>query len=260
MPHTELVPRRDAAIVQRLLAGDEATFVALVAAHHGALVRAARGYVRADDVAEEVVQETWMALLQGLSRFQGRASLKTWLFRILANRARTRARREVRTTPMSAIGAEAPVCADDFDASTGWNSPPPRWLEPQKNLQDRELGQVLASAIEALPPRQRTVLELRDIEGWSSEEVRAELDLSEANQRVLLHRARSKVRAALAPYLGQKVGTPVRSRSPLSLSQDGLPVVSSFSPKKIELAPAMKQSTCASSLICMRPADRRTLA
>jgi RNA polymerase sigma-70 factor (ECF subfamily) len=197
--------RRDAEVVERLLAGDEATFLELVGRHQASLVRVARGYVRSDDVAEEVVQETWVALLHGLARFEGRSSLKTWLFRILANRARTRARKEVRSTPMSALGSSSPeepaLSADHFDASGGWNAPPPRWHEPLKHVQDQELGRILAEAIEQLPERQRLVLTLRDVEGWSSEDVRNALDVSETNQRVLLHRARTKVRMALAPYV-----------------------------------------------------------
>jgi len=211
-PSASVVPRADDGIVDQLLAGDEATFLSLVSAHHDAMFRVARGYVRSDDVAEEVVQETWMAVLHGLPRFEGRSSLKTWMFRILANRARTRARREVRTTPMSAVGVrgdDAPSFSPDrVDSSEGWNSPPPRWHEPLKHVQDQELGRLLAAAIATLPERQRRVLTLRDIEGRTSEEVRHAMALSESNQRVLLHRARTKVREAMAPYLDRPSDPP----------------------------------------------------
>ncbi len=204
-PGPQPARRSDAALVERLLAGDEAVFLEFVSTHHASLFRVARGYVRTDDVAEEVVQETWVAMLKGLARFEGRSSLKTWLFRILANRARTRARREVRTTPMSSLGGRDPdepaLSPDQFDSSGGWNSPPPQWHEPLKHLQDQELGRILAEAIEQLPERQRMVITLRDVEGWSSEDVRNALEVSETNQRVLLHRARTKVRMALAPYV-----------------------------------------------------------
>ena len=195
----------DAEVIARLLAGDEATFQGLVAAHHSTMLRVARGFVRADNVAEEVVQETWLAILNGLARFEGRSSLKTWMFRILANRARTRGKREARTVPMSALGDgtdDGPaVSPDRFDSSGGWLSPPAEWHDPSARVQSAELGRVLLDAIATLPPRQQTVITLRDVKGWSSEEVCNALDLSETNQRVLLHRARSKVRQALAPYM-----------------------------------------------------------
>jgi len=196
----------DQALVDRLLGGDESAFAELVASHHDTMLRVARGFVKTDDVAQEVVQETWLAILRGLPRFQGRSALKTWMFRILTNRAKTRGKREGRTTPISALGpledADQPaLSADHFDASGGWNSPPAAWHDPARLTTDKELRGKLLQAIDALPERQRLVITLRDVKGWSSAEVCNVLEVSETNQRVLLHRARTKVRKALAPYL-----------------------------------------------------------
>lgn len=199
----------DRARVASLLAGDERAFVDLVDEHHPTLLRVARWYLHNEEAAEEVVQETWVAVLDGLEGFEGRSSLKTWIFRILANRARTRARREGRTVPFSALESEAEegaLDADRFDERGHWRTPPERWsVTPESLTSDRELAARVVAAIAELPERQRTVLVLRDVEGWSSEEVRNALDLSETNQRVLLHRARSKVRAAIAPQISGAV-------------------------------------------------------
>jgi RNA polymerase sigma-70 factor (ECF subfamily) len=207
-PDVPVVPGRpeERELIARLLAGDEATFVALLDDHNDTMVRVARGFVSSRSVAEEVVQETWMAILKALPRFQGRSSLKTWMFRILTNRAKTRARREGRTVPMSAMGAldeegQPAVDPDRFDANGMWRSPPERWGTPEKEVGDKELQQQIDAAIETLPERQRTVLTLRDVKGWTSAEVCNVLEISDTNQRVLLHRARNKVRAALADYL-----------------------------------------------------------
>jgi RNA polymerase sigma-70 factor (ECF subfamily) len=169
-------------------------------------------YVSSQAAAEEVAQETWLGVLNGLSRFEGRSSLKTWIFRILTNIAKTRAVRDGRTLPFSALQdpgrvPEAAVDADRFLDSEHarwpghWAVKPVAW--PEEALVAGETRERLAEAIEALPATQRAVISLRDIEGWSSDEVRNALDLSETNQRVLLHRARSKVRAALESYLEQ---------------------------------------------------------
>jgi RNA polymerase sigma-70 factor, ECF subfamily len=198
------VRRPDADLVASLIGGDEAAFQQLVATHHDTMLRVARGYVRSASVADEVVQETWVAILKALPRFEGRSSLKTWMFRILANRARTRAKREMRTVPMSALGAaddEPVLSADTFTASGGWNAPPAAWHDPTSKLDRSELGRILEDAIAQLPERQQLVITLRDVRGWTSEEVCNVLEVSETNQRVLLHRARTKVRATLAPYL-----------------------------------------------------------
>lgn len=190
-------------LVEALLAGDRASFERVVDQHHDTMMRVAQAIVPARGVAEEVVQETWLAILHALPRFEGRSSLKTWMFRILVNRARTRARREGRTTPMSALGDESePMSADRFDHGGMWRTPPSRWHgTPEKGVVDKEMGAHLRLAIAALPERQRMVLELRDVKGWTSAEVCNVMEISETNQRVLLHRARTKVRDALARYL-----------------------------------------------------------
>jgi RNA polymerase sigma-70 factor (ECF subfamily) len=199
--------------LEALRAGDEEAFVALVDHYHSALLRTAQIWVSSRSVAEEVVQETWLAVLKGIDRFEGRSSLKTWMFRILANKAKTRAVREGRTIPLSSLGnpglvPEPAVAADRFrdpeDPSWPghWASKPARWNElPVERLETLETRERLERAIEALPAAQRVVLSLRDIEGWSSEEVCNALDLTETNQRVLLHRARAKVRQALEAHL-----------------------------------------------------------
>jgi RNA polymerase sigma-70 factor, ECF subfamily len=204
------VTRSDAELVAALRAGDEDTFRELVRDWHSALLRVARIFTPSTAVAEEVVQETWLRVLGALDRFEGRSSLKTWVFRILVNTAKTRAQREGRTIPFSALQDPARVPEpgvdpdrflppDDAAHPGGWSSPP-RDL-PEERLVAAETRDRIATAIEALPPSQRAVISLRDVEGWTSNEVRNALDLSEVNQRVLLHRARSKVRAALEDYL-----------------------------------------------------------
>ena len=178
------------------------------------MLRVARMFVPSRAVAEEVVQETWLGVLRGLDRFEGRSSLKTWVFRILVNRARTRGERERRTVPFSALaGDEAnsdfaavdpqrfrPPDAREFPGA--WASPPARWdEEPEQALRSRETLELARAAIAELPEMQRLVITMRDLEGLSGEEVRSALEISETNQRVLLHRARSKVRAALDDYV-----------------------------------------------------------
>ena len=195
-----------------LRAGEEEAFAALVREYHASLVRVARMYVSTLAAAEEVAQETWLAVLNGLSRFEGRSSLKTWIFRILTNIAKTRAVRDGRTLPFSALQDPARVPEAAVDADRFLDPEHPRWPGhwalkpepwPEEALVAGETRERLAEAIEALPATQRAVISLRDVEGWTSEEVRNALDLSETNQRVLLHRARSKVRAALESYLDQ---------------------------------------------------------
>jgi len=194
----------DAERVARLRAGDEAAFAELVAEHHATMVRIARGYVRSDSVAQEVVQDAWLGILRGLSRFEGRSSLKTWMYRIVTNRAKTRGKREQRITPLSALSGDddgPALSADHFDSGGGWNSPPSSWTSPERLQQDRDLRAQLSEAIDTLPERQRLVLTLRDVRGLSSTEVCNVLEISETNQRVLLHRARTNVRAWLAEQL-----------------------------------------------------------
>jgi RNA polymerase sigma-70 factor (ECF subfamily) len=186
----------DAQLVARLRAGDEEAFVALVARHHASMLRLASSFVSSAAVAEEVVQDTWMGVLRGIDSFAGRSSFKTWLLRILVNRARTTGVRERRSV---AIGDAVPaVDASRFDASGAWSSPPQHWVE---DSDDRLLAQSLAQRIQQglaeLSTRQREVVTMRDVDGLSSREVCEVLDISEANQRVLLHRGRSHLRQAL---------------------------------------------------------------
>jgi RNA polymerase sigma-70 factor (ECF subfamily) len=194
---------------------DEGAFESLVARYHASLRRLARSYVRTSAVADEVVQETWLAVIRGIDSFEERSSLKTWIFRILANTAKTRAERENRTVPLSAlppgdIDADEPAVDPSrfFDQQHArwpghWASPPARWDElPEEHLSGREMLDALKDAIVQLPVKQRRVIVLRDIEGWEADEVCELLHLSEANQRVLLHRARSKVRQALEDQIG----------------------------------------------------------
>src|ERR687887_504684 len=211
--YSRLVAQVDAAetqLLEALRAGDEAAFAALVRENHASLVRVARIYVSTQSAAEEVVQETWLGVLNGLDRFEGRSSLRTWIFRILTNIAKTRARRDGRTLPFSALQDPARVPEPSVDADRFLDPEHPRWpghwaIKPEPWPEDAlvtgETREVIAEAIEALPASQRAVISLRDIEGWDSEDVCNALEISETNQRVLLHRARAKVRAALEPYL-----------------------------------------------------------
>jgi RNA polymerase sigma-70 factor, ECF subfamily len=210
-PEPTRAPDQDAHLLAALRAGDEEAFAALVTRYHASLKRVARAYVSTDAVAEEVVQDTWIGVLKGIDRFEGRSSLKTWIFRILANIAKTRGERERRSIPFSsAAGAvaagEPAVDPDRFlpagaERARAWALGPIPWPGPEESLLSGETRQVILEAIEKLPPAQREVITLRDVEGWSSEEVRNALELSETNQRVLLHRARSKVRGTIEQYL-----------------------------------------------------------
>ncbi|MEQ1504833.1 MAG: sigma-70 family RNA polymerase sigma factor [Myxococcota bacterium] len=201
-------PTADDVRIDALLRGDRAAFLALVDAHHATMIRVASAMVPSRAIAEEVVQETWMAVLQGLPRFERRSSLRTWIFRILVNRARTRGTREARFTPLSAFGADddgAPIDADRFDERGYWRTPPDRWaVTPEQIAGDHELLDLVNTALDTLPERQRVVLMLRDVNGWSSDEVRNALELTETNQRVLLHRARAKVRSFVEQHLQER--------------------------------------------------------
>ncbi len=210
----------DARLLEGLRAGDEAAFRQLVDAYGPMLLRLAMMHVPSRAVAEEVVQDTWLAVLNGIDRFEGRSSLKTWITSILLNTARTRGERERRTLPFSLLRGRDPDGRDEpavppsrFQGRRGeqpgaWARPPVDWGPPEERLSSDAARQVLLEAIAALPPRQRDVIALRDISGWSAEEVRNALDLSETNQRVLLHRARSKVRAALEKHYEAEGATP----------------------------------------------------
>ena len=197
---------RDDAILERLLAGDEAAFVELVSAHHGSLLRLALTFVSDRGAAEEVVQETWLGVLKGLKSFERRASLKTWIFRILVNRARTRGARDGRTVNFSALedpSGDTQALADRFSAEGRWTQPPTLWQgqNPEDLVLRRETVECLQDGIASLPPNQRAVISLRDIDGVDGVEVCRILGISEANQRVLLHRARTRVRATLEDHL-----------------------------------------------------------
>ena len=216
MLSAETVPPsgRDEQLVARLKRGDESAFAELISAYSPALLRVAQARVRTRAVAEEVVQETWLAVLHGLDGFKGRSSLKTWIFRILTNIAITRGTRESRSIPFSSLAErEAVEPGDPVDATRflpadhdrwphHWALAPTRWETPEEGLLSGETRDCILRAVESLPPAQRTVITLRDIEGWPSEEVCEALGVSEGNQRVLLHRARSKVRSAVEEYFG----------------------------------------------------------
>jgi len=190
----------ESALLAALRAGDERAFMMLVEEYTPGMRRLAVSYVRTAALADDVVQEAWLGVLKGLDRFEGRSSLKTWIYRIVANVARTRAIKEARSAPFSSFATddEPSVDPDRFVADGHWGSAP----EPWRAVLDTEARTVIDRAIAALPDQQRQVIELRDVAGWSSDEVCNVLDLSQTNQRVLLHRARSKVRAALEEYLG----------------------------------------------------------
>jgi RNA polymerase sigma-70 factor, ECF subfamily len=197
------------ALLEALRSGDESAFSRLVDLHHASMIRVARLYVGTVAAAEEVAQEAWLGVLQGLARFEGRCTVKAWIFAIVANCARSRGVREKRSVPMSSLGDDdaggASVDPDRFldDGHPRWpghwSQPPTAWGADE--LVSRETLEAIATAIEALPPMQRAVMTMRDVEGLGSDEACQVLGLSEANQRVLLHRARSKVRKALESYL-----------------------------------------------------------
>jgi len=202
----------DDEIIEGLLRGSEAAFEVLIGRYHGSLLRVALVFVGDRAVAEEVVQETWVAVLNGLSSFERRSSLRTWLFAILRNRARTRAVREKRSIPFSALGdpemnEEPAVESTRFTSDGMWAVPPGSWGadNPEEQLLRQETMAVLHAAMAELPAQQRAVVTLRDVEGLNSDEVCDALQVSEANQRVLLHRARSRLRAALERYFDRKL-------------------------------------------------------
>ncbi len=206
---TVLASAADLALVERLRAGDETAFMMLVREHQASMLRVARMYVSSRAVAEDVVQEAWLGILNGLDRFEGRSSLRTWMYRIVANIAKTRAQRDGRSIPFSALEGDAGSGVDPewFQSAAerapgGWRQFPDDWRGiPEERLAAHETLERIGRAIDELPPMQAEVLRLRDVLGWTSEEVRNALELSETNQRVLLHRARSRVRRALQGYL-----------------------------------------------------------
>jgi RNA polymerase sigma-70 factor, ECF subfamily len=209
-----LVRDSDAELIDRLRNGDEAAFARLIDAYSAPLLRLAMVFVQSRSIAEEVVQETWMAVVTGIRRFEGRSSVKTWLFKILTNIAKTRAMREKRTIPFSEFevesGDEPAVEASRFlpaDHPTWphhWATPPQPWsMGPEGTAIDRETLAVLRRALEDLPRAQQLVVALRDVHGWPAADVCGALELSEANQRVLLHRGRSRLRGVLERYFAE---------------------------------------------------------
>jgi len=213
-----LASAADLEVVERLRVGDETAFMMLVEQHQAAMLRIARMYVSSRAVAEEVVQEAWLGIVKGLDRFEARSSLRTWMFRIVANIAKTRGRAEGRSIPFSSLAGDDeadqgidPTWFQDANARSpgGWKAFPDDWSAlPEDRLLGDETLRRIGQAIDLLPPMQAEVIRLRDVLGWTSGEVRDALDLSEVNQRVLLHRARSRVRRELADYLSSGSETP----------------------------------------------------
>ncbi|HST06922.1 MAG TPA: RNA polymerase sigma factor [Gemmatimonadaceae bacterium] len=211
-----VLPDDDAALVAALKRRDEAAFVALVKRYQQSLLRLALVYCRSIDIAEEIVQDTWLGVIQGIDRFEGRSAFKSWLFQILVNRARTRAEREGRAVPFSSLADEAQspwkpaVPPDRFRPvddkwPNNWALPPHAWGESSDaGLLARETMELVRRAIGRLSPAQQQVITLRDIEGCTPENVCNILMISETNQRVLLHRARSRVRAALESHFNDR--------------------------------------------------------
>jgi RNA polymerase sigma-70 factor (ECF subfamily) len=194
----------DESLLLSLRSGDERAFGTLIERYHGSMVRLALSFVPSLAVAEEVAQDTWLAMLRGLASFEGRSSLKTWLFTILVNRARTTGAREARSFPVADAGPV--VDASRFGPSGDWAEPPEHWIEEAESRVDAaKLRMLLRTSIDALPARQREVVLLRDVEGLTSSEVCEVLAISEGNQRVLLHRGRGKLRQAIEATLGGPV-------------------------------------------------------
>jgi len=206
------LPAAEGRELAALRAGDEEAFLALVNRHHRAMIHVASLYVKSTATAEEVVQETWVGVLRGLHRFEGRSSLKSWIFGILVNCARSRAARDVRSVPLSSLEREwedeGPSVSpdrfldDDHRLAGNWAEPPQPW--PDARVESREMLALVQEALATLPEAQRTVMSLRDVDGWESGEVCELLGISEGNQRVLLHRARSRVRGYLEQRLGRE--------------------------------------------------------
>jgi RNA polymerase sigma-70 factor (ECF subfamily) len=191
---------KEAELVARLRAGDEAAFVALARRHQAAMLRLASVFVPSAAVAEEVVQDTWVAVLRGIDGFAGRSSFKTWLLRILVNRAKSTGMHEARSVAIDDVGPA--VDRSRFDGAGAWTSPPEHWVEDSEDrLLATGLRERLELALKRLPSRQRAIVILRDVDGLSSEEVCGVLDITAGNQRVLLHRARGHLRAAVEEFV-----------------------------------------------------------
>ena len=206
------LPREEASLIQALKSGDEAAFNRMIDLHHSGLMRLARTFVSSEAVAEEVVQDTWVAVIEGIHRFEGRSSLKTWVYRILSNQAKTRGARENKYVPLNNYGQahddqEERMNSREFHKTNlnggAWMMAPISWddYSPERLFLSKEVQQYLEKAIQDLPPIQKRLLILRDVQGFSSEEACQLLNLTESNQRVLLHRARGRVRRALDAYV-----------------------------------------------------------
>ena len=200
--------RNELELLERLRAGDEQAFAELVDSCHTTMLAVAHAHVRSRAIAEEVVQEAWMGVIHGLDGFEGRSSLKTWILRSVVNTAKTRGVREARSLPFASVESDDPaVDPDRFRGADdrypgGWKVFPANWERlPNETLHQRDMLDVIAAAIASLPPTQCAVMRMRDVEGCSADEVCAALDVSEGNQRILLHRARSRVRSALEQHL-----------------------------------------------------------
>ena len=210
------MPARETELLDALRRGEESAFLELVESHHAALLRLARIFVRTPAAAEDVVQETWLAVVRGIDRFEGRSSLKTWISRILANRAKTHAQRDGRWVAFSTLAQreiendERAVDSQRFQTQDDeipghWAIAPRPWRQDaEQQLLTGETLEHIREAITTLPEAQREVITLRDVEGWTAQEVCNALEITETNQRVLLHRARTKVRRALEQYFERK--------------------------------------------------------
>lgn len=211
----EPAPPDESALVERLRAGDEDAFAELLDRYDALLRRLARRYVATDAAADEVVGDTWLGVVRGIDRFEGRSSLKTWIVRIMMNVARTRGVRDKRSVPFSSLahpdeeGTDPTIAPERFrqadDPYPGhWREFPARWHDhPEVRALGAETLAVVRDALDTLPPAQQTVVRLRDLEGWTSAEVCNALDLTETNQRVLLHRGRARLRAALEAHFAE---------------------------------------------------------
>lgn len=198
--------RDERALIAALKRGDEAAFRQLFAEQQKSMLAFARTFLRDPAAVEEAVQDTWLALISGISKFEERSSLKSWTFAVLANIARTKAKRNGRTVSFTEMGYNDPaVDPDRFSGDGSWLSPPGRWSEinPERIVGGRQMLAHALSVLETLPPNQRAVVTLRDIEGLSPEETCSILNVSEANHRILLHRGRSRIRGALETLLGR---------------------------------------------------------
>ncbi len=205
--HSSAAQDNERHLLAELRRGDAVAFASLVQRYQASLLRIALGFVSSQAVAEEVVQDAWLAVINGLDKFEGRSSFRTWLFSILINRAKTRGQRESRGTPFSALGAgrneEAEITVDHFRDNGAWTTPPRSWgaESPEEILLRDEMTNVIDKAIAALPDRYRVVVTLRDIEELPSDDVCRMLEINEQNQRVLLHRARARLRQLVEVHL-----------------------------------------------------------